>query len=113
MENHPAEHDSVAGTENSLGLGLPGLNAQFADVDLTAAPPAWPDGVLLPTQLHNHQVAHVHVGGDEEGHGGVAGQHRPVGGQAVRRSVGQLHDTGHMWYICGSVLVYSLNLESG
>lgn len=58
-----------------LGLGLPRLDAQLADVDLAAAaPPVRPadDGVLLPAQLHNHQVSNVHVGGEEEGDGGVA-----------------------------------------
>lgn len=64
----------MAEAELLLGLGLPRLDAQFADVDLAAAPPVRPadDRVLLPAQLHNHQVSHVHVGGEEEGDGGVA-----------------------------------------
>lgn len=60
-------------TKDSLGLGLPRLDAQFSDVELAAAPPVRPtdDRVLLPAQLHDHQVANVHVGGDEERQSGV------------------------------------------
>lgn len=71
----------VVEERNLLGLGLPRLNAQFADVELAAAPPVRPaeDCVLLPAQLHDHQVSNVHVGGDEEGHGGVSGQDPAAG----------------------------------
>lgn len=64
-----------------LGLGLPGLDAQFADVELAAAPPVGPadDRVLLPAQLHDHQVSDVHVGGDEEGQSAVMIHVRPEG----------------------------------
>lgn len=50
-----------------LGLVLSRLDAQFSEVELAAAPkgPA-DDCILLPAQLHNHQVSNVHVSGDEE-----------------------------------------------
>lgn len=64
-----------------LGLSLPGLDAQFADVELAAAPPVGPadDCVLLPAQLHDHQVTDVHISGDEEGQSAVTIQDRPAG----------------------------------
>lgn len=68
---------------NSLGLSLPALDAKLAEVKLVAAPPAGPadDGVLLPAQLNHHEVANVHVGGDEEGKGGVVLQGWSAGGK--------------------------------
>lgn len=68
-------------TKNLLGLSLPRLDAQFPDVELAAAPPAGPadDCVLLPAQLHDHQVSNVHIGGDEEGQRAVTIQDRPAG----------------------------------
>ena len=78
--------------DDLLGLGLPWLDAQFADVELAAAPPVWPadDRVLLPAQLHDHQVADVHIGGDEEGQSGVTFQDRPVGWKEEQTFKGQL-----------------------
>lgn len=59
---------------------------------LAAAPPVRPadDGVFLPAQLHDHQVPHVHVGGEEEGDGGVAVEDRPAGegGEEAEGQVG-------------------------
>lgn len=72
-----------------LGLRLPGLDAHLPDVELAAAPPVGPadHGFLLPAQLHDHQVSNVHIGGDEEGQGGVTVQHRPGGGGEEGRSI--------------------------
>ena len=59
---------------HSLGLPLPGLHAEFSDVEGAAAPPVRPadEGVLLPAQLHNHQVADVRVSGDEKRLSGIS-----------------------------------------
>lgn len=67
--------------DNLLGLGLSRFDAQFANVELAAAPPVGPaeDRVLLPAQLHYHQVSNVSVGGDEEGDSGVTVHYRPAG----------------------------------
>jgi len=69
-----------------LGLGLAGLDAQLADVELAVAPPVGPAevGILLPAQLNDHQVADVRVRGQQEGDGGVTVQHRPAGGGGRR-----------------------------
>ncbi len=75
-------------TKNLLGLFLARLDAQFSDVELAAAPPVRPadDRVLLPAQLHDHQVSDVHVGGDEEGESGVVVQDRPAGRREEQHS---------------------------
>lgn len=74
-------------TANSLGLSLSRFDAKLSDVELAAAPPVGPteDGVLLPAQLDDHQLADVHVGGDEEGHGVVAAQFWPAEMSGERR----------------------------
>lgn len=62
-------------------MSLAALDAKLTEVKLVAAPPAGPadDRVLLPAQLHHHEVTNVHVGGDEEGKGGVILQGWSVG----------------------------------
>lgn len=85
-------------TKNLLGLGLPGLDAHFSDVELVAAPPVGPadDCVLLPAQLHDHQVSDIHIGGDEERKSGVAFQDRPAGRKEERRS----KVSSSVWTVC-------------
>lgn len=60
-------------SDNLLGLSLPSLDAQLSNVELAAAPPVGPaeQCILLPAQLHDHQVSDVSVGGDEERQSGV------------------------------------------
>lgn len=59
---------------NSLGLSLPTLYAELSQVKLAAAPKVRPaeKRILLPANLDYHQVADVHIGGDQEGQGAVA-----------------------------------------
>lgn len=66
---------------NLLGLSLPRFDAQFPDVERAAAPPVRPaeDGVLLPAQLHDHQVSDVLISGDEEGQSAVTIKGWPAG----------------------------------
>lgn len=91
-----ANHIFVVVTKNLLGLGLPRLDAQFSDVELAAAPPVRPadDRVLLPAQLHDHQVSDVHIGGDEEGQSCVAIQVRPAGWKEEFSVQGSAAQTG-------------------
>lgn len=69
-------------------MGLPRLDAHLPDVELVAAPPVGPaeNGVLLPAQLHYHQVSDVDVGGDEEGQSAVTVQDWPGGWKETHHS---------------------------
>lgn len=62
-------------------------------MELAAAPPVGPaeDRVLLPAQLHYHQVSNIGVSGDEEGNSAVTVHYRPEGEQKsnVQRSDAQ------------------------
>lgn len=96
FKNHQSQYINVLifvlVNENLLGLSLPRLDAQFADVKLAAAPPVWPadECVLLPAQLHDHQVSNVNISGDEEGYSRVSVQDRSVGWREEQTFKGQL-----------------------
>lgn len=73
------------GIEHLLLLRLPGLDADLADGEprplgvlaprvegLHAVPHVGPHGTALPVEFQHHQLADVHVQGDEEGVGLIA-----------------------------------------
>lgn len=84
-----------------------------------AAPEVGPadDWVLLPAQLHDHQVSDGNVSGDEERQSGVAIQDRPAGWKQEQRSkvsfsdwkVPSTENSKGVW-VCVSIQVYDILL---
>ena len=72
---------TVTKTATVPGLGLAGLDAKLADVELAPAPPVRPaeEVVLLPAQFHYQQVPDLRVRGEQEGDGAVPLQGRAAG----------------------------------